>query len=165
MTYYKRPHPWDSGFAIPDYIRAEAPGARGGVHTTMQLPRGTFGPVVRAKPWKSRYALPEYVEKEPVGRGAVATQQLRRKHIPGELPPLGQADVEAQIDLDLLEQTPLPDEGMVEEGEVFPELYVGPDEDGVPTLASKSKKGAPGWVLPAVVGLGAIWYFTQKKGR
>lgn len=164
MTYYKRPHPWDSGFAIPNYIRSEAPGARGGVHTSMQLPRGTFGPVVRPKPWQSGFALPEYIKREPVGRGAAATLQARRKTIPTKLPPLGQTDVE--LDLALLESTPLPQDSPVQEGEEFPveetEYYKERMAAESRALAVKGK--APKWVLPTVLVGGAVLYFMTRKG-
>jgi len=88
MAYYNKPHPWDPGFAVPDYARSENPGRAGGIHTTIQLPRGTFDdPGAPARPWVSGFALPAYVQNEPLGRGTVGTGQLRRRRIPVELQP------------------------------------------------------------------------------
>ena len=42
--FYRLPHPWDPGYAIPDYVRAEPPGR--GVHFTKYLPRKTIDTLV-----------------------------------------------------------------------------------------------------------------------
>ena len=38
--FYRLPHPWDPGFALPDYVRAEPPGR--GVFVTAYTPRKTI---------------------------------------------------------------------------------------------------------------------------
>ena len=42
--FYRLPHPWNPGYAIPDYIMAEPPGR--GVHRTKYLPRRTIDTTV-----------------------------------------------------------------------------------------------------------------------
>lgn len=53
MPFYHLPHPWNPGYAIPDYVLAEPPGR--GTFTTAWLPRGTISELVPdylAKPGK-----------------------------------------------------------------------------------------------------------------
>ena len=42
--FYRLPHPWNPGYAIPDYIMAEPPGR--GVHRTKYMPRRTIDTTV-----------------------------------------------------------------------------------------------------------------------
>jgi hypothetical protein len=44
MSFYHLPHPWDPGYAIPEYVKAEPP--ERGTFTTKWLPRGTISAVV-----------------------------------------------------------------------------------------------------------------------
>ena len=44
MSYLQVPHPWNPGYAIPDYVQAEPPGRC--TYTTAWLPRGTIDGLV-----------------------------------------------------------------------------------------------------------------------
>jgi hypothetical protein len=164
MAHYKTAHPWDPGYALPDYIRAESPGRAGGVHVTMQLPRGFFESGGKtARPWKSGYALPKYIKREPVGRGAAATMQRIRKTIPLKLPnALGATDEEK--DLALLDLPIRGGEAMVQEGEEFEtlDLRTGqPKREVLPQKVVIKREGIPGWLLPVGVAVVAA-YFVWK---
>jgi hypothetical protein len=76
---FRKPHPWDGGYAIPDYVMSE-PGLRG-THTTKYMPRRTIDAPALPPPWKPGYATPAYVNKEPLGRGVYRTKYHPRKSI------------------------------------------------------------------------------------
>lgn len=44
MSFYHLPHPWNPGYALPEYIQAEPPGR--GTFTTKWLPRGTVSQLI-----------------------------------------------------------------------------------------------------------------------
>lgn len=44
MSFYHLPHPWNPGYALPEYVQAEPP--ERGTFTTQWLPRGTISSVV-----------------------------------------------------------------------------------------------------------------------
>lgn len=56
MSFYHLPHPWNPGYALPDYVQAEPP--ERGVFTTAWLPRGTISAVV-----------PDFLAKPVMGLG------------------------------------------------------------------------------------------------
>jgi len=85
MAQFRRPHPWDPGFALPANVMAEPPGR--GTLTSVGLPRKTISG--RPVGWAGGYALPDYLQAEPSGRGTATTHQDRRRtisqFIPGSL--------------------------------------------------------------------------------
>lgn len=76
---FRKPHPWDGQYALPDNVMAEPPGR--GTLTTAYLRRRSFPPVDVVQPWQNRYAVPEYVKAEPIGRGVFRSKGLRRRTV------------------------------------------------------------------------------------
>jgi hypothetical protein len=159
MAHYKSTHPWNPGYAIPDYIRAESPGRAGGVHTTMQLPRGTFDNGGKtARPWRSGFAVPGYIQREPIGRGAAGTWQRRRKTIPLNIPrSLGATEEDTSW---------LPAEQTREEFETInvrtgktPREVLPPKRSAAPAV---KKAGIPPWAIPLGLGAVAVWFVLRK---
>lgn len=74
---YRRPHPWDPGYAIPEYVMAEPP--LRGTYTSKGIPRKTIDAPAIPPPWRTGYAYPDYVGEEPLGRGVYRTKYLPRK--------------------------------------------------------------------------------------
>jgi hypothetical protein len=103
MALLRDSHPWNAGYAIPKYIKAEPPGR--GTFVTKMINRKTIsalnpvaaakilttaGPVKTAdpvadtfygmpKPWNPGYATPRYVQDEPPGRGTFTTKMIPRR--------------------------------------------------------------------------------------
>lgn len=88
MAFYQFRHPWDPGYATPDYALAEPPGR--GTFTTKWLPRGTIpgkkGTQASGAPIGNGYAQPAYVLAEPPLRGVFVTKQLPRRTIGAKAP-------------------------------------------------------------------------------
>lgn len=85
MPFLKKSHPWNGGYAIPEYVLSEPP--EYGTHTTKYTPRGTISTMsARAPSWRSGYAVPKYIHEEPIGRGVFVTKQLPRKTISMTIP-------------------------------------------------------------------------------
>ena len=82
---WRKPHPWDGNYAIPDYIMDEP--ARFGTHTTTQRRRRSYGPLgVRPPGWSPHLALPDYIKKEQVGQGALRTKYRPRRSVSTLIP-------------------------------------------------------------------------------
>lgn len=81
---YRRPHPWDPKFALPEYVMAEP--ARFGTLTTKYRPRRSIDAPALARPWRTRYAYPDYVSQEPIGGGVYRTKYLPRRTIGAQVP-------------------------------------------------------------------------------
>lgn len=77
--FFRKPHPWDGNYAIPDNVMAEPPGR--GTVTTKQRRRRTIDDPAIAPPWRPGYAYPAYVGQEPIGRGVYRTKYRPRKTI------------------------------------------------------------------------------------
>lgn len=75
MANFLYHHPFDPGFALPKYTRAEPPG-RGSFHS-FGAPRGTISQ--RPEGWTGGYALPDYISSEPDRRGAIHSYDMRRR--------------------------------------------------------------------------------------
>jgi hypothetical protein len=79
---YRRPHPYNPHYALPDHVMAEPPGT--GTFTTAYSPRGTY--TERPRGWTGGYAQPAYIEAEPSARGAMMTHWLPRRWLPMPIP-------------------------------------------------------------------------------
>lgn len=77
MAQFRRPNPYDPGFALPANVLAEPPGR--GTLATVQLPRKTISGAPSG--WDGGYVLPDYVRAEGAGRGAMHSHWARRKTI------------------------------------------------------------------------------------
>lgn len=94
---YRRPHPWDGGYAIPDYVMAEPP--LRGTFTGRGIDRRTIDAPELPGPWQTGYAYPEYVGQEPIGQGVFRTKYYPRKSI-DVLVPEAVGDVEGFAEQD-----------------------------------------------------------------
>jgi hypothetical protein len=94
--FFRKPHPWDPGYALPANVLAEPPGR--GTLTTGYMRRKTIDAPAVPPPWRTGYAYPDYVGKEPLGRGVYRTKYMPRKTvstlIPKYLGGLGDVDYE-----------------------------------------------------------------------
>ncbi|MHC4175886.1 MAG: hypothetical protein ACYSWU_00155 [Planctomycetota bacterium] len=77
--FFRKPHPWDGQYAIPDYVMAEPPG-RGTATTKYRRRKSIDNPAIPT-PWQPGYAYPNYVGQEPIGRGVHRTKYYPRKSI------------------------------------------------------------------------------------
>ncbi len=75
-AFYNKP--WNPGYALPAYERAEDPLTRGDARTTSWLPRGTISSVKGLDKRRVGYSLPPYLRKEPVGSQAHTTPWIPR---------------------------------------------------------------------------------------
>ena len=75
-AFYNKP--WNPGYALPAYERAEDPLTRGDARTTPWLPRGTISNVKGLDKRTAGYSLPPYLMKEPVGSQAHTTPWIPR---------------------------------------------------------------------------------------
>jgi hypothetical protein len=82
MAHYQRHHPYDPGFALPKYVRAEPPG-RGSWHS-FDAARGTISQ--RPKGWTGGFTQPRYVLAEPDRRGAIHSYDMARRSIGMRIP-------------------------------------------------------------------------------
>jgi hypothetical protein len=81
---FRKPHPWDGGYAIPDSVMAEPPGR--GTFTGRGIPRRTIDAPAIPRPWQTGYAYPDYVGQEPIGRGVFRTKYRPRKTVDTLIP-------------------------------------------------------------------------------
>ncbi len=73
MTTFKIPAPWQTGYAIPKYVRDE--GLQTRAFVTQWAPRGTYDDPNAFDPsWDHGYAVPEYVKAEGYGQGTFVTE-------------------------------------------------------------------------------------------
>lgn len=95
MSFYHLPHPWNPGYAIPEYVMAEPPDR--GTFTTKWLPRGTIPGLVPdylAKPGK------QLLGRNDADLGSLGESSLRCNSLSGDtlgaeeysLEPLGGVD-------------------------------------------------------------------------
>lgn len=83
--FFRRPHPWDPGYALPPHVLAEPPG-RGTLTTNYRPRRSIDTGGERVPPWRSGYAVPDYILEEPLGRGVHTTKQLPRRTVSALIP-------------------------------------------------------------------------------
>lgn len=76
---FRRPHPWDGQYALPENVLAEPP--RFGTLTTGYMPRKTIDAPALAPPWEPGYAYPEYIKDEPLGAGVFRTKYTPRRTV------------------------------------------------------------------------------------
>lgn len=76
---FRKAHPWDGGYAIPDHVMAEPP--LRGTFTGRGIPRRTIDAPAVPKAWQTGHAYPNYVGQEPIGQGVFRTKYYPRKSI------------------------------------------------------------------------------------
>jgi hypothetical protein len=84
MAQIRIPHPWNPGYALPKYVKAEPDGR--GAFSTRYIKRGTFFDAPKSMRDGAGYALPNYVRAEPVERGTFTTKYTPRRTV-GALAP------------------------------------------------------------------------------
>jgi hypothetical protein len=85
MSFYHLPHPWNPGYAIPEYIMAEPPGR--GVFTTKWLPRGTISQLT--PDFLAKSTAKKVLGREDAQLGSLSGDTLGAKETVYKLEPLG----------------------------------------------------------------------------
>jgi len=86
---FRTPPPWNPGYAVPAYVKAE--GLESRAFVTQWAPRGTYDDPDPFDPsWDKRYATPEYIKAEGYGQGTFTTAWAPRGFYVGQVRSLEQ---------------------------------------------------------------------------
>lgn len=144
MSHIQFKHPWNAGYAIPQYVLAEPQGR--GTFTTRQAPRGTISRVPRDLR-KTGFAVPKYAQRR-FGKNPLVTKMIPRRTVSALAP-------------DIFGRPAANGQGPVENL-----IAVGSSLDGSSIGGSTLGDFAPGTSSDPILNYGkqgAAWIMTEAK--